>query len=169
MPSPISINIRCEPYLICFMESLFGSQPILLPRKDNFALLLNYLLVKAPDYYVNTRHGYGTLQLQLPYFEDKNVLYHFYLSPVKEIIFIRKIEELFRVSFRTEMNQCILLGIKRIDAIHLFMDTYNLPESSIDMLLKDYQRYRNGVRQKIFTENLKISSVKPRFCPVPVS
>lgn len=141
MPSPISITVRCAPHLVQFMTSLYGPQPITFPRKDNFSLLLNFLLEKEPENYCNFESGAEKLEIQLPYFEDKNVMYNYILTPLKESVFINKIDERFRLAFIDEMNKSTLLGINKIDSVHLFMDKYNLSEDCIDMLLKSYQRY----------------------------
>jgi len=147
------------------MESLYGTQPIIFPRKDNFSLLLNYLLEKRPDNYTINNYGDNNLSIQLPYFEDKNVLYNYYLTPVKEQVMLNKIDELFKITFRTEMNQCLQYGLTKIDAIHVFMDKYRLPEDSVEMLVKDYHRFLKNVRLKKFYKDRKIKSVKKPFCP----
>ena len=154
MPSPITININCPLYHIRFMESVYGAQPIVFPRRDNFSLLLNYLLEKRPDEYVISNYGDNNLAIQLPYFEDKNVLYNYYLTPIKEQVIINKIDELFKVTFKSEMNECLLYKLSMVDSIHVFMDKFHIPEDNFDLLKKDYYRYRKIVRQKKY-ENKK--------------
>jgi len=141
MPSPISITVRCAPHLVRFMEKLYGPQPITFPRKDIFSLLLNFLIEREPDNVSNYEPGAETLEILLPYFEDKNVLYNYNLSALKESIFVAKIDERFRLAFNDEMNKSTLVGINKIDSVHLFMEKYNLSEDCVDMLLKSYQRY----------------------------
>ena len=141
MPSPMTITVRCAPHLVRFMEAVYGPQPITFPRRDNFSLLLNFLVEKEPDNYSNYATGDVKLTVLLPYFEDKNVLYNYVLTPLKEVVFINKIDERFRIAFNDEMNKSTLLGISKIDSVHLFMDKFNLSEDCIDMLLKSYQRY----------------------------
>jgi len=115
MPSPISITVRCAPHLVRFMEKLYGPQPITFPRKDIFSLLLNFLIEREPDNVSNYEAGAETLEILLPYFEDKNVLYNYNLSALKESIFVAKIDERFRLAFNDEMNKSTLVGINKID------------------------------------------------------
>lgn len=165
MPSPITISIRIQPYLVDFMVSIYGPQPIEFPRKDNFNRILEMFLDKEPATMSNYKRGDTNLTIKLPYFEDKNVLYNFNLTAVQEKILISKIEDRFRLSFRDEMDQYVLLGLSRIDSIYLFMEKHSIREDSIDMLKKDYQRFRNMKYSKNFRKKQKISSVKSRFCP----
>lgn len=155
MPSPISISVRCAPHLVQFMTSIYGPQPINFPRKDNFSLLLNFLLEKEPMNYCNFESDLKELKILLPYFDDKNVLYNYILTPLKEAIFINKIDERFNLAFIDEMNKSTLLGINKIDSVHLFMDKYNLSEDCIDMLLKKYQRYIKVKRYQKSKKNNK--------------
>ncbi len=165
MPSPISISIRIQPYLVDFMVNVYGAQPIEFPRKDNFNRILNKFMEKDPATYSNYRRGDTNLEIKLPYFEDKNVLYNFSLSPHQENVLISKIENMFKLTFRDEMDQWLLLGVKRIDAIYLFMEKHCIREDAVDMLIKDYQRFRNYRRVKDHRKAKKISSVKSHFCP----
>ena len=167
MPSPMSISIRLKPYLVDFMISIYGPQPIVFPRKDNFNRILNKFVEKDPPAYSNYSRGETNLEIQLPYFEDKNVLSNFSLSPVQESVLVSKIENVFKLTFRDEMDQWLLLGMLKIEAIHLFMEKHAIREDSIDMLLKDYQRFRNCFHQKNAYKRKKILSVKSKFCPVP--
>ncbi|MFZ4546820.1 MAG: hypothetical protein ACOYN4_05275 [Bacteroidales bacterium] len=166
MPSPISITVHCAPHLVRFMVAVYGPQPLQFPRKDNFSMLLNYLLEKESDAETTVDPHDEKLEIQLPYFENKNVLYNYVLTPMKESIFINKIDERFRLSFNDEMNRATLVGISKIDSVHLFMDSYNMPEDCIDMLLKSYQRYIKLKRyHRLSQKNKKISSVKGEYCP----
>lgn len=165
MPSPITISIRVQPYLVDFMVSIYGPQPIEFPRKDNFNRILNVFLDKEPESKSHYNPTETNLDILLPYFEDKNVLYNFHLSSVQKRILVRKIEDKFRLSFRDEVDQYLLLGFTRIEAIYFFMEKYNIREESIEMLKKDYHRFRNSKACKNYRKKLKNSSVKARFCP----
>lgn len=165
MPSPITISIRIQPYLVDFMQKIYGQQPIEFPRKDNFNRILSKFMEKEPPASTNYRRGDTNLQIKLPYFENVNVLYNFSLSAVQESVFVSKIENTFKLTFRDEMDQYLLLGLSKIESIHLFMEKYGIREDAIDMLQKDYQRFRNIRRVINFRKQKKISSVKSRFCP----
>lgn len=165
MPSPMTISIRIQPYLVDFLESIYGSQPIVFPRKDNFNRILNKFLDREPARSSNYRRGDTNLEIKLPYFENKDVMYNFNLTTCQERILVNKIEDMFKLSFRDEIDQYLLLDIPRIDAIHLFMDNHKIREDAIEMLKKDYQRFRDSRYKKSARKHQKISSVKSRFCP----
>jgi len=165
MPSPMTISIRIQPYLVDFLTKVYGPQPIAFPRKDNFNRILNKFMDREPATYSSYHRSDTNLEIQLPYFEDKNVLSNFSLSPVQHSILVAKIEDMFKLTYRDEIDQCLLLGIKKIKAIHLFMEKYEIREQSVDMLLKDYHRFRNCRYQNKFQKHKKILSVKSRFCP----
>jgi len=166
MPSPLTISIRIQPHLVNFLESLFGSQPISFPRKNNFNRILNKFMEKEPATSSNYIRSDTNLEIQLPYFEDKNVLYNFNLSAIQESVLVDKIENTFKLTFRDEMDQYRLLEIKTFKAIQLFMEKYSINQDSYDMLIKDYQRYRNSRYVLDHRKIKKISSVKSAFCPV---
>ena len=165
MPSPITISIRIQPYLVDFMEKIYGKQPIEFPRKDNFNRILSKFMEKEPPASTNYRRGDTNMEIQLTYFENVNVLYNFSLSSVQVAVFVSKIENTFKLTFRDEIDQYLLLGLNKIESIHLFMEKYGIREDAIDMLQKDYQRFRNFRRVINFRKQKKISSVKSRFCP----
>lgn len=164
MPSPISINIRCPKHLVQFIESIYGKQPISFPRKDHFNSVLNFLLQKEPENFTNFHAGRINLKILLPYFEDKNVLYNYILTPCGETIFIKSINETYKMVFRDFMNKLNMIGVSKIDSIYFFLETYTISEDNIDMLLRDYQRYRNTKRQsKHYKLKIK-SSFKMPLC-----
>jgi hypothetical protein len=165
MPSPMTVSIWLRPHLVDFMVSIYGPQPIGFPRKDNFSLMLHKFLQKETPSYSRYRKGYAKLTMKLPYFEDKNVLSNFNLLPWQQATLISKIEVIFRLTFRDEINEFLLLGIKRKDAIYLFMEKHGISEDSFDMLKKDYHRYRICRRVKNHRKDKKILSVKSAFCP----
>lgn len=160
------ISIRVQPYLADFIVNAFGAQPVSFPRKHNFNRILNLFLEKEQPSYSNYRRGETNLDIQLPYFEDKNVLSNFSISPVQERVFVSKMEDMFKLTFRDEMDQWMLCGISKIEAIHLFMEKHGLREDAIDMLLKDYQRFRDlKYKKNALLKKKKILSVKSAFCP----
>lgn len=161
----MTIWIRIQPHLVDFLTAVYGPQPVAFPRKDNFNRILNKFMDKDPATYSSYHRSDTNFEIQLPYFEDKNVLSNFSLSPVQHTILVAKIENMFKLTYRDEIDQYLLLGLKKIEAIHLFMEKYKISEESIDMLLKDYHRFRNCRHQNNFQKRKKILSVKSRFCP----
>jgi hypothetical protein len=165
MPSPISINIRCDQYLIRFLETLYGPSPVSFPVKSNFNMFLDVFLQKAPLDYQQQEFGKDTLVVQLPYFENKDVRSYFYLSEKAQAKFVEEIWKFFKIQFRCEIGSCILIGLYRKDAIELFIDKYNLPVDCWDMLEKDYQRYLRIRRKRGLFRSRKNSSEKEPVCP----
>ncbi len=53
------------------------------------------------------------LIIQLPYFEDKNVMSNFFLSENSKRIFIKRVVQFFKITFHSEINKAILLKIKK--------------------------------------------------------
>lgn len=166
MSSTVIINIKCDVYLIRFLEKVFGEMPIAFPKNHDFNHLLHFLLDVCPLNYKETDFGESTLKVQLPYFEDKNVKSYIFLSERRQRIFTERVWEYFKISFRGEINKSILLGLNRNTGIELFMEKYNIPVDCLDMLEKDYHRYlKVRWKQKLFRPG-KILSVKEAVCPV---
>jgi hypothetical protein len=159
MSSTVIIKVKCEVYLIRFLEKLFGEQPISFPRKHDFNNILDFLLAKPPMGHVETDYGEKTLRIQLPYFEDKDIRSYNYLSAFKQGKLEARIAAYFKVVFHAEINKLLNLGFIRKDAIEIFMDEYNLPIDCLDLLEKDYSRYLTvRWKRRLFRSN-KNSSV----------
>ena len=47
MASDIIIQVKCEPYMIKFLETLYGPSPISFPKKSNFNALLDAAAYEA--------------------------------------------------------------------------------------------------------------------------
>lgn len=141
MPSPMTIKIECEPYLIQFYTRIFGPQPILFPKGHVLAFTLRHLLDRPPRTPVPDPDYESCLEIQIPYNDEKNVLYNFHLSVQSKRIMSFRLEREFKLTFREDINASRLAGLKRNDAIHLFIDKYDLGEDIFDRLIKDY--YRN--------------------------
>ena len=138
--TPTIIRFECEPYLIQFMEKKFGKKPIRFPRKHDFNNLLEYLLDMPPlDY--SPVLGENTLSIILPDFRTIHTSIYSYLSPASEVIFKKRMKLFFRITFHADINQAVVCGIQKKDAIGLFMEKYDLSPDCIDMLEKDYNRY----------------------------
>ena len=165
MPSPIVIKIKCDLYLVRFLEKLYGPSPIVFPEKSNFSMYLDIFLQQPPLGYKEKDYGENTLSIQLPYFENKNVFTFFYLSEVEQQKFVKEIWKFFKITFRKEISKCIMVGLYRMDSIELFVSKYNLPLDCWDLLEKDYQRYIVLTwRRRLFRKKKNLSS-KGSNCP----
>jgi len=166
MPSPVTIKIKCSIPLIEFMEGNFGPMPIVFPRKCDFTDMLDYLLEIPPLDFHERDWGKETLVLQLPYFDDKNIFSYNYLSRLKQEMFVKRIHQFLKITFRGEMNKMIMLGFEKKDSIEMFMDKYSMGPDSTDMLEKDYQRYiKLRWKKRTLFRMDKNLSVKEANCP----
>jgi hypothetical protein len=166
MASDVIIRVHCEPYLVRFLETLYGTSPISFPKNSNFNMLLDVFLEKPPLGYQEFVDGEKNLQIRLPYFEVKDIRSYNYLSPTKQRIFAKEVWKFFKITFRQEIAKCIVIGLDRKDAIELFVEKYNLSQDCWDALEKDFQRYlKLRSKKRLFKSNLN-SSVKEPVCPV---
>ncbi len=159
MPSPIVIKIKCDLYLVRFLEKLYGPSPISFPAQSNFNMFLDVFLSQPPLNYLEQDHGENTLLVQLPYFENKNVLSYYFLTQKAQQKFVDEIWKFFKITYRSEISKYIMVGLYRKDSIEMFIDKYNLPMDCWDMLEKDYQRYiQLSWKRRLFKKNLNLSS-----------
>jgi len=166
MSSPI-IKVKCETYLIRFLESLYGPSPIKFPKASNFVAILDYCLDIPPLDWKEPDYGDESLAIQLPFFETKNVLSYYYLSDPNQMFLRDQFYMFFKITFRSEISKILVMQIKkqRKDAIECFMRKHNLPMSCWDLLEKDYQRYiRLGWKKRLFKNNKNLS-VNGVSCP----
>lgn len=141
MASQIILRVKCEPYLVKFLETLYGPSPISFPKNSNFNTILDVFLDKAPFDYHEPEYGVNTLKIQLPYFEHKDIRSYNYLSPKKQTAFVKEIWKYFKITYRSEIAKCIVMGLDRQDAIEIFIEKYNLSLDCWDFMEKDFQRY----------------------------
>lgn len=156
MPSDLTVNINFpKTKLIIFAQAIYGDQPLIIPRKDNLNRLINFLLRPPPKDWIPEHYGEFNLAVQLPYYEDKNVMVHYYLSEAAQRTVASRFDDMFNLEFRRHVDKLLLLGVtNQLDAIYSFMEAYQLPEDIISDLLKDYQRYRTMLRVRLHRKNL---------------
>lgn len=145
MPSPYTVQIHCpKQKLIFFAETIYGAQPLILPKKDNLSKLVNMLLAKIPPDYKPAQPRENALTIQLNYYKDKDVRSYNYLSANSQKIIIDRIDDLFKLEFRRHVDKLLLGGLKnQLESAYSFMEAFNLPDSVLYDLLQDYQRYRS--------------------------
>ena len=165
MPSQITIKLKCEKYLVKFLETMHGPSPISFPKNSNFNTMLDVFLDKPPLDWKEPDFDENCLEIRLPFFEDKNVLYNNYLTVLKQEIFIKNLKKYFKITFRGEISKYVVMGLDRQDSIDLFIDKYNLSQDNRDMLEKDFQRYLKIRSNKRLFRTKIISSVKDPICP----
>jgi len=141
MPSQVILRLKCDQYLIRYLETLYGDQPIVFPKKSHFSKFLDVFLLQPPLDYVETDHGENTLSILLPYFEDKDVRSYNYLTKKRQEAFINEIRKHFKITYRSEIAKSLVCGLDRQDALAIFIEKYNLSQDTWDFLEKDFQRY----------------------------
>jgi hypothetical protein len=153
MPSEISINIKMDPYLIAYMESIYGKQPIVFDRKDRIAGFLPRLLRKpliGEDQFKD--YGKENLKIVLPYNEEKNVLYHNFMPEVSQRAFHQIIYRLFKAQYHDFMNDAERHKISMKEAVDTFIDIHQLDSCITDMLIKERQRFKDSIAQSRWRE-----------------
>ena len=158
MASEITLRVKCEPYLVKFLETLYGKSPVSFPKKSNFNAILDVFLEKQPLEYHEPDYGASTLIVLLPYFEQKDIRSYNYLSPIKQRIFIKEIWKFFKITYRGEIAKYVVMGLDRQDSLDLFIEKYNLSLDCWDFLEKDFQRYvKLRSKHRLFKTNINSS------------
>ena len=146
MASNVFVTFKVDPFYQVFLRSYFKQNEILFefPRGTDFNILLGFLLMKQPGTPKKYDYGDESLQVLLQYMKHKNVLVYNYISISGNRIFNEKIEDLFKLIFHKHVDQAIhRVGLRKKDAIHSFMEKYNMGDFSTDRLTKSYQRYED--------------------------
>jgi hypothetical protein len=153
MPSPITVNIKMDTYLIDYLVSIYGKQPIVFDRKDRLAGMLPKLLRK-PNVNENQFKKYGeeNLEIVLPFSEEKNVLYHNFMPDAAQHMFKLMIQRLFKAMYHDFMNDADRSRITTKEAVNTFIDLHQLDSNITDMLIKERQRFKEGVSQARWRE-----------------
>jgi hypothetical protein len=169
MSSPIQVSFNADQYLVAFLEYIYGNQPITFPKQSDFNRQLFRMLEKPPKDYVYSSSKEDTLIVNVPYCSEKNVLYQHYLTDLNKKVLLDGVDDLFRITFHSEVNEWVILRVRIKDAIHLFMEKYGIDEQAFDMLLRDYGRYRHVEKVKEKRKSKKKSSDSEAFCPATES
>ena len=162
--SQVIIKVKCPVHLIRFYETLCGGQPIIFDTRTKryFNRFLNHYLELPPLGFQEISDADDVMKIQLPYFNDKDVRSYTYLPPSREKLFVAILDRNFRLTFYNDAFQLIDFisgerGQKKI-IMENFIETYNLPESCIDFLQRDYSRLLGIRRQrKLFRKNKNFS------------
>ncbi|MBW6490842.1 MAG: hypothetical protein K0B15_06555 [Lentimicrobium sp.] len=156
MPSPITVNIKMPVYLIQYLENKYGPQPITFPRKDRFGNILPQL-TRKPTVSENQFIVYGkhNLQVVLPFNAEKNVLYHNFIPEPAQALFESMIHKEFLTLFHSFMNEAFNCKVETTESVNVFIDIHQMDYSCFDMLIKERQRYMNGLRLNRWRQNKK--------------
>ena len=173
MSSPVIIKVKCPVYLTKFYETICGGQPIVFDSKVKryFNRFLNHYLEIPPLGYQEYTDGEDVMKIQLPYFRDKDVRSYSYLPPKREKLFVRILDNYFKLTFYNEAFQLVEFFSgerkQKKEIMDNFIETYNLPVDCIDMLQRDYCRMLNTRRQRRFSGTIKnLSLSEPKTEPL---
>lgn len=138
MKDRITVKIEMEPHLKAFLLSVYRQQPpVFFPKRDRLNDLLQLLLAKPPKNLKQKPPPECYLEVIVPYFENLNIFSYHYLSPLNERLFVKKVKQMFNVTFIDFMEECFRHDLGRTDSIYLFLEKY---EISADSKIEDTLR-----------------------------
>jgi len=157
MKKRITVKIKMDQYLVDFMYAVFQPgethEPLFIPKRHKLNKLLSFLLVKPPeDYNPFEKMSEPYLELIIPYFEKFNINTYNYLSRKSQRTFAKKVMDVFDIAFFEFVEPLIIDGIDKIDAVNLFIEKYNQP---------DTLRFQERLTKKL-QRSLKFSDKKPK-------
>lgn len=162
MASGVLTSFKLDPFFQQFLRAYFNQDAdavFSFPKGHDLLRRLEVLLRPVPDDYKPRRQSYQLFHIELPYMRYKNPRTHNYLSETNSKIFARNIRDFFKTVFHEKMQEYRNAGFDYKDCVFIFMDEYDLPVDATDRLIKDFQRYRNRIRQKEYYQKTKSQSV----------
>lgn len=167
--SQFTVNIKCYPYVISYIESIYGPQPICFPKKDRFNTMLAFSVIKTPRDYAG-EHDFGneTLSVCLPGMEDKNVQTWNYVPECAKREIASAMKALMFSEFHCHMDRAKSkdIAFNVHSSIYLFMEKYEICPSAFDMFLQARKRYLTKLR--VARNKSKKLSDKGTLCPSEV-
>lgn len=120
MTNPI-LKVKCDLYLIRYLETLYGVQPIRFPNGNKFNTFIHFNLRMPNSYTKEPDYGEETLLLEIPDFRSYDVNKYCSFSERVQKIFREQVRAYFSLTFETEMTQegtnahfllCIIVYLK---------------------------------------------------------
>lgn len=146
MASNVIITFNLDPFYQTFLRAFFDQNDLLFefPKRHEFNILLEFLTMKQPATPKKTEQSEESFHVRLQNMEHKNVMVYNYISMAGRKMFVRKVEDLFRLVFHHHVDEAIhKVGLRKKDAIHSFMEKYLMIEFDSGRLVKNYQRYES--------------------------
>jgi hypothetical protein len=150
--SDYTVFVKAKPYIVQYFRQVYGN-PCRFPKKSFFNLLLAKVLIMPPKdvtYDVklleNLIHSTEHLQIQLPYFTNKDVRSYNYLTRVGKETVARELRNEFYLALMTFVKNFLRSGLEHNQisyintGIKLFIEKYNLDVDCFNTLLKQYHR-----------------------------
>ena len=152
MASNVYVTFKLEPFYQAFLRSYYVQREILFefPKGSDINLLLGFISMKQPREQIKSLDfGNEAFHVLLPNMEYKNVLVYNYISHTGRKVFQQKVEDLFKLVFHSHVDRAIHKdGIRKRDALMLFLEKYELDDFSSDRVTKSYQRYIDKIERE---------------------
>lgn len=148
----ITTKITITPYLAEYLIAKYNNwseSPITIPDNTDLYHLLWQLMARRPI--EASAIDQGNLVINLPKRRlGKDPMYFNYLSPHSCTIIQRMVKRMFDLELHEVMTANIRNGrpYRDIDVVYRFMQDYGLESISEDALIKNYYRYKDGLRKK---------------------
>ena len=145
MKKRLTIKIKMEEHLISFLYSVYQptktQEALFLPSRDRLNKLLSLLLTRPPSEQTPPEEG-TYLELVIPYFEKININSINHISIRAQKTFARSVKKIYTIQFFEFIDDCLISGFEKIDAVNLFIEKYNLPDDLAfqERLLKSIYR-----------------------------
>lgn len=149
-----SVYIPVKPYVKAFYLSRYGEEPIRFPKRDKISNLVSILLDKRPaDAKDGIPDRVNSIEIQIPCndFHDRNIFNH--LSQRSKETVARRITNIFLNAFHEDMEELLLAGFTRGDALALFIEKNRLP---------DDETTRETLRKSIYRQKRLITVIPLR-------
>jgi hypothetical protein len=124
-----TVKIKIKPYLKQFLISVYGEEPLYLPKRDKLADRLAWCLNKPPDQ-IPPPDPEANLEIVLPWFEQVNIHQYNYMSRRGQYAFELFVQQRFWVTFEEFMDLNYRAGLTKYASFMLFLERYNIEEDS---------------------------------------
>lgn len=147
----MTINLQVQPYLADWCHSTFGN-PVRLEKNGAEARLLKRFLEKWPENIPPERSEDYNLQVEIPYFKEKDPRVYNYLCKTAKYALIESFETLFLLNMRSEI--CSLeTNCKQNTLVAAWMEKHGIDEEHELTIRKKFYRMR---KQYFTNNNIKI-------------
>lgn len=144
------LSIKLPVHLKTFLIDKFGEEPVFLPKQHDLNSLLSFLVKPTPKTYVPQPSDSASLRIRIPFFNHKNPAVHNYLSPRAQVIFEKRVRQIFYCDMIDYASASLLLGLEVEESLYMYLESHNIEitPSLIATLKKKFYRNRK-LRRKV--------------------
>jgi len=151
------IKIKCQGYLVQFLQSLYGKQPIIFPEISRIPRAIDHVSYKLLPF-DNRQEEYDEESLCIEILPKENgrlnTFYH--LRPVAEKIFSEWLNRFFEEIIRSDIDKLLSTKkLKRKDIVTILMERYGISGDLKAVFLSIYNRKRKSEWKKRSLKNKK--------------